>query len=79
VVIRTALFRRGRAYVHAGGGVVADSEPRAEWQESLDKARAVLAALGAVPACAGPAAPAFIPRSAGYLEPPGSPLYPVDA
>jgi para-aminobenzoate synthetase component 1 len=79
VVIRTALFRRGRAYVHAGGGVVADSEPRAEWQESLDKARAVLAALGAAPACAGPAAPAFIPRSAGYLEPPGSPLYPVDA
>ena len=45
VVIRAALLAGGRAHVHAGGGIVADSDPRAEWEESLDKARAVLAAL----------------------------------
>jgi para-aminobenzoate synthetase component 1 len=45
VVIRTLLLREGRAYVHAGGGIVADSEPRVEWQETLDKARPLLAAL----------------------------------
>jgi para-aminobenzoate synthetase component 1 len=48
VVIRTALVQAGRAYVHTGGGVVADSEARAEWRESLDKARALLEAVGAL-------------------------------
>jgi aminodeoxychorismate synthase component I len=79
VVIRTALFRGGRALVHAGGGVVADSEPRAEWRESLDKARAVLAALGAHPPGPRVGAETFIRPSAGYLESRGSSLYPVDA
>jgi anthranilate synthase component 1 len=46
VTIRTALLRAGRAYVHTGGGIVADSEPAAEWDEAEDKARALLAALG---------------------------------
>ena len=45
VVIRTVLLREGLAHVHAGGGVVADSDPAAEYAESLDKARALLAAL----------------------------------
>jgi len=45
VVIRTALVREGRAFVHVGGGLVADSEPGAEWRETLDKARALLEAL----------------------------------
>jgi len=45
VVIRTLLLRDGRADVHTGGGIVADSDARAEWQESLDKARPLLAAL----------------------------------
>jgi para-aminobenzoate synthetase component 1 len=45
VVIRTILLREGRAYVHAGGGIVADSDPQAEWRETLDKARPLLAAL----------------------------------
>ncbi|MFQ5893651.1 MAG: aminodeoxychorismate synthase component I, partial [Nitrospinota bacterium] len=38
IVIRTMLARGGRAYFHVGGAVVADSDPEAEWRESLDKA-----------------------------------------
>lgn len=45
VVIRTILLRGGRAYVHAGGGIVADSDPAAEYREALDKARPLLTAL----------------------------------
>lgn len=50
VVIRTILFQarpgqEGRAYLHVGGGIVADSNPEEELLESLDKARAPLAAL----------------------------------
>ncbi|HKK50903.1 MAG TPA: aminodeoxychorismate synthase component I, partial [Myxococcota bacterium] len=44
VVIRTFVQRRGRAHLHVGGGIVADSSPEAEYRESLDKARAPLAA-----------------------------------
>jgi aminodeoxychorismate synthase component I len=47
VVIRTALVARGRAHVHAGGAIVADSRAGDEWRESLDKARAVLDAVRA--------------------------------
>jgi aminodeoxychorismate synthase component I len=53
VVIRTAVVTGGRAFVHAGGGIVADSEPGAEWLESLDKARVVLEAIEAVEAGEG--------------------------
>lgn len=45
ITIRTALLRGGTAYVQAGGGIVADSDPAAEDQESLNKARAVLNAI----------------------------------
>ncbi|MGH3435801.1 MAG: anthranilate synthase component I [Sciscionella sp.] len=45
IAIRTALMRDGVAYVQAGGGVVADSEPEYEDNESLSKARGVLAAV----------------------------------
>ena len=45
VVIRTVVLVGGRAYVHAGGGIVADSEPHAEWLETLAKARPLLEAL----------------------------------
>lgn len=45
VVIRTIIWKEGKAYLHVGGGVVADSAPEAEYLESLDKARAPLAAL----------------------------------
>ncbi|HEX6970099.1 MAG TPA: anthranilate synthase component I [Micromonosporaceae bacterium] len=47
IAIRTALIRDGRAYVQAGAGVVADSEPAAEEQETRNKAAAVLAAVAA--------------------------------
>ncbi|MEU7477227.1 anthranilate synthase component I [Lentzea sp. NPDC042327] len=45
IAIRTALLRDGVAYVQAGGGIVADSDPLAEDNETLNKAGAVLAAI----------------------------------
>ena len=45
IAIRTALVRDGVAYVQAGGGIVADSDPVAEDTECLNKARAVLCAV----------------------------------
>lgn len=45
IAIRTALFRGGRAYVQAGMGVVADSNPEKEYAESANKASAVLEAI----------------------------------
>jgi anthranilate synthase component 1 len=47
IAIRTALMRGGRAYVAAGAGIVADSDPAAEEQETRNKAAAVLAAVAA--------------------------------
>jgi anthranilate synthase component 1 len=41
IVLRTALFKDGTMYVQAGGGVVADSDPNAEYDETLHKARAL--------------------------------------
>jgi len=46
VVIRTIVLANGRAHVHAGGAVVADSTPEAERREAEIKARALVAALG---------------------------------
>ncbi|MCP3797682.1 anthranilate synthase component I [Allokutzneria sp. A3M-2-11 16] len=45
IAIRTALVREGVAYVQAGAGIVADSDPVSEDQECLNKARAVLSAI----------------------------------
>ncbi len=45
IAIRTAVMRDGTAYVQAGGGIVADSDPAAEDQESRNKAAAVLRAI----------------------------------
>jgi anthranilate synthase component 1 len=45
IAIRTALLRGGVAYVQAGGGIVADSDPDAEERETVNKAKAVLAAI----------------------------------
>ena len=47
VAIRTFEIARGRAWIGAGGGIVADSDPDAEVREALDKARPLVAALGA--------------------------------
>ncbi|HEY8489784.1 MAG TPA: aminodeoxychorismate synthase component I [Dehalococcoidia bacterium] len=48
IVIRTALVADGRAHFQVGGAVVYDSQPEAEYRETLDKARGLAAALGAV-------------------------------
>jgi aminodeoxychorismate synthase component I len=48
VVIRTIVWKEGQAHLHVGGGIVADSTPEGEFLESLDKAKAPLAALGDV-------------------------------
>jgi anthranilate synthase component 1 len=47
IAIRTALLRDGIAYVQAGAGIVADSDPATEEQESRHKAATLLAALAA--------------------------------
>ncbi|MBM84415.1 MAG: anthranilate synthase component I [Rhodospirillaceae bacterium] len=44
IALRTALVKDGVMYVQAGGGVVADSDPEAEYQESVNKARALFRA-----------------------------------
>ncbi len=46
--------RRGRIHLWVGGGIVWDSDPEAEIEESLVKARPLLDAIGAPPAGAGP-------------------------
>ena len=45
IAIRTALLRDGTAYIQAGGGIVADSHPPTEDQESQNKAAAVVRAI----------------------------------
>jgi anthranilate synthase component 1 len=45
IAIRTCVMRGGRAWVQAGAGIVADSDPEAEWRETEAKARAVVVAL----------------------------------
>ena len=44
IAIRTAVIKDGRIHVQAGAGIVADSDPDSEWQETLNKARAQLRA-----------------------------------
>ncbi|MDO8959123.1 MAG: anthranilate synthase component I [Rhodocyclaceae bacterium] len=44
IAIRTAVVKDGRIYVQAGAGIVADSDPDSEWQETLNKAKAQLRA-----------------------------------
>jgi anthranilate synthase component 1 len=45
IAIRTIIAHGGRAHVQAGGGVVADSDPAREYEETRNKARALLRAL----------------------------------
>ena len=44
IAIRTAIVKDGQLHVQAGAGIVADSDPSSEWQETENKARAVLRA-----------------------------------
>jgi anthranilate synthase component I len=47
IALRTLLIKGNRVYIQAGGGVVADSDPAAEYEESCNKARAMIRALSA--------------------------------
>ena len=44
ITIRTVVVKDGTAYVQAGAGIVADSDPAKEYEETLNKARALLRA-----------------------------------
>ncbi|MGQ0586338.1 MAG: anthranilate synthase component I [Gammaproteobacteria bacterium] len=44
IAIRTAVIKGGKVHVQAGAGVVADSKPEAEWEETMSKARALMRA-----------------------------------
>lgn len=45
IALRTLVVKDGKAYVQAGAGVVADSDPTAEYQETMNKARGLLRAI----------------------------------
>jgi para-aminobenzoate synthetase component 1 len=49
IVIRTLVLRDGRMHLQVGGAVTYDSDPEAEYAETLAKGRALLGALGAEP------------------------------
>jgi para-aminobenzoate synthetase component 1 len=48
IVIRTFIIKDRKAYFQVGGGIVADSDPEKEYDETLDKARAMMESLGIV-------------------------------
>jgi anthranilate synthase component I len=56
ITIRTAVVKEGKAHVQSGAGVVADSDPQTELEETKAKASALLPAVA--PSGAGPAVPA---------------------
>ena len=45
IAIRTAVIKDGHLHVQAGGGIVADSDPAAEFEETLNKARGAMKAI----------------------------------
>ncbi|MCG8505660.1 MAG: chorismate-binding protein, partial [Sphingomonadales bacterium] len=45
IAIRTAVITPGKLYVQAGAGIVADSQPESEWDETQNKARAIVRAV----------------------------------
>lgn len=45
IAIRTMIIKGGRVYFQVGGGIVADSDPESEFQETLDKGKAMFAAV----------------------------------
>jgi len=47
IAIRTAVIKNGKAYVQAGAGIVSDSDPRSEYEECVNKAAVVIAAITA--------------------------------
>jgi para-aminobenzoate synthetase component 1 len=49
IAIRTLVAKNNKAYFSVGGGIVADSDPESEYQETLDKAAGIFQALGGIP------------------------------
>jgi anthranilate synthase component 1 len=45
IAIRTAVIKDGMLHVQAGAGIVADSDPETEWEETMNKGRALIAAV----------------------------------
>ena len=78
ITIRTCVIAGGEASVQAGAGIVYDSDPAREWEETENKARAMLTAIGRVRAAtaAAAAAPAGCPadRAAGAVPGRGVPV-----
>jgi para-aminobenzoate synthetase component 1 len=48
IAIRTIIIKDRKAYAQTGGGIVADSDPQAEWAETITKARALLGGIDSV-------------------------------
>ncbi|MHC4388099.1 MAG: anthranilate synthase component I family protein, partial [Planctomycetota bacterium] len=48
IAIRTIIIADKKAFAQTGGGIVADSDPQAEWDETITKARALLAGINSV-------------------------------
>ncbi len=53
IAIRTIIITNRKAFAQTGGGIVADSDPEAEWDETITKARALLAGINSVQRTAG--------------------------
>ncbi len=45
IAIRTAVIKNDKLFIQAGAGIVADSQPQMEWEETLNKARAIVRAV----------------------------------
>jgi anthranilate synthase component 1 len=45
IALRCAVLKNGKAYFQAGAGIVADSHPKREYEETVNKARAMMKAL----------------------------------
>ncbi len=63
ITIRTLVFQGDTAYVQAGAGIVADSQPAKEYEESLGKARALLEAIRQAEARSAPVAAESSPET----------------
>jgi len=50
IAIHTAVINDGMLHVQAGAGIVADSDPQKEWEETMDKGRALIAAVNSAAA-----------------------------
>jgi len=48
IAIRTAVIKDNQLHIQAGAGVVADSQPKLEWKETMNKARAIFSAAAMV-------------------------------